>query len=142
FRITAKADRIDIDERGLALVYDYKTGTAPTENQQMLFDVQLLVIAALISEGGFDKIQPRGVEDARYISLGGDGKEVSAPLLDCPPEKTLAMLIKLIEAYRDPDMGYTARNKMHKDVFGSDYDQLSRFGEWDASDTARKVPLT
>ena len=51
------------------------------------------------------------------------------------------MLVKLIDAYRDPDMGYTARNKMHKDAFGSDYDQLSRFGEWDASDTAHKVFL-
>jgi double-strand break repair protein AddB len=141
FRVTAKADRIDINELGQALVYDYKTGTAPSQERQMLFDVQLLVIAALICEGGFSQIQPRGVADARYIALGGDGKEVPAPLETCPPERTLEMLVKLIDAYRDPDMGYTARNKMHKDAFGSDYDQLSRFGEWDASDTAHKVFL-
>ncbi|MFP7672335.1 double-strand break repair protein AddB [Marivita sp. S0852] len=142
FRITAKADRIDLNSRGEALVYDYKTGTAPTKDQQMLFDVQLLVTAALICEGGFPQISPRGVADARYISLTGEGKEVPAPLEECPPERILAMLTTLIDAYRDPNTGYTARNKMHKDVFGSDYDQLSRFGEWDASDAAQKVILS
>lgn len=142
FRVTAKADRIDIDKRGEALVYDYKTGTAPTEGQQMLFDVQLLVTAAMICEGSFKGIDPRGVADARYISLSGDGKEIPAPLQECPPDRTITMLLKLIDAYRNPEMGYTARNKMHKDTFGSDYDQLSRFGEWDASDTAQKVFLT
>lgn len=142
FRITAKADRIDLNDRSEAYVYDYKTGTAPSPDQQMQFDVQLLVTAALICEGGFKDFSPRSVAEARYISLSGDGKEVPAPLVDCPPERTLAMLVKLIEAYRDPETGYTARNKMHKDIFGSDYDQLSRFGEWDASDTATKVILT
>ena len=142
FRITAKADRVDLDDRSQAYVYDYKTGTAPTTDQQMQFDVQLLVTAALICEGGFKDFRPRGVAEARYISLSGDGKEVSAPLGDCPPERILAMLTKLIEAYRDPQTGYTARNKMHKDIFGSDYDQLSRYGEWDVSDTATKVFLT
>ncbi|WP_439524208.1 double-strand break repair protein AddB [Marivita sp.] len=141
FRITAKADRIDLNDRGEAFVYDYKTGTAPTPDQQTQFDVQLLVTAALICEGGFADLSPRGVAEACYISLSGDGKEVLAPLEDSPPERTIAMLIKLIEAYRDPETGYTARNKMHKDIFGSDYDQLSRYGEWDASDTAQKVFL-
>jgi ATP-dependent helicase/nuclease subunit B len=142
FRITAKADRIDIDDRGDALVYDYKTGDAPTKNQQVQFDVQLLVTAAIISEGGFPDILPRGVAEARYIALGSSGKEVPAPLDEYPPERVWAMLKTLIEAYSEPDMGYTARNKMHKDRFGSDYDQLSRFGEWDASDEAVKVFLT
>nr|WP_281496138.1 double-strand break repair protein AddB [Marivita sp. S6314] len=142
FKITAKADRIDLNDRAEAFVYDYKTGTAPTRDQQMVFDVQLLVTAALICEGGFTQLSPRSVADARYISLGGEGKEVPAPLDECPPDRTLAMLNTLIEAYRDPDTGYTARNKMHKDVFGSDYDQLSRYGEWDASNPAQKVFLT
>ncbi|MFA8385985.1 MAG: double-strand break repair protein AddB [Pelagibaca sp.] len=142
FRITAKADRIDLNDRAEAFVYDYKTGNAPTKDQQLQFDVQLLVTAALILAGGFDAFSPRFVTDARYISLAGDGNEVPAPLEDCPPERTVAMLTTLIEAYRDPNTGYTARNRMHKDAFGSDYDQLSRYGEWTASDPATKVPLT
>lgn len=142
FTVTVKADRIDLNDRGEALVYDYKTGTAPTKDQQLQFDVQLLVTAALICEGGFPDFHPRGVADARYISFSGEGREVPAPLQDCPPEKTYAMLVKLIDAYRDPNMGFTARNRMHKDIFGSDYDQLSRFGEWDASDTAVRIPVT
>ena len=142
FRITAKADRIDIDALGQARIYDYKTGTAPSENRQLFLDVQLLVTAAIVCEGGFEQISPRGVAEAVYIALGGDGKEVRAPLEKRPPDQTVAMLVKLIEAYRDPDMGFTARNKMHKDAFGSDYDQLSRFGEWDASDAAQKVFLS
>ncbi len=142
FRITAKADRIDMNDRAEAFVYDYKTGNAPTKDQQLQFDVQLLVTAALILAGGFDAFSPRFVTDARYISLAGDGNEVPAPLEDCPPERTIAMLTTLIKAYRDPNTGYTARNRMHKDAFGSDYDQLSRYGEWTASDPATKVPLT
>ena len=142
FSVSAKADRIDLNSRSEAFVYDYKTGAAPTSEQQLQFDVQLLVIAAIICEGGFKDFLPRSVADARYISFSGDGKEVSAPLQDCPPQRTLAMLTKLIAAYRDPSTGYTARNTMHKDVFGSDYDQLSRFGEWTASDKAVKMVLT
>jgi RecB family exonuclease len=142
FKVTAKADRIDLNERGEAYIYDYKTGTAPTKDQQLQFDVQLLVTAALVLEGGFDPLSPRFVAEARYISLSGEGYEVPAPLEDCPPERTLSMLRKLIEAYREPDIGYTARSKMHKDIFGSDYDQLSRYGEWTASDPVTKVRLT
>ena len=142
FRITAKADRIDLNTRAEAFVYDYKTGTAPTKDQQLRFDVQLLVTAALILEGGFDAFTPRVVAEARYISLAGDGSEVPAPLGDCPPDRVIGMLRTLIEAYRHPDTGYTARNRMHKDIYGSDYDQLSRFGEWTVSDQAVKVRLT
>lgn len=142
FRITAKADRIDLNDRAEAFVYDYKTGTAPTKDQQLQFDVQLLVTAALILEGGFDAFSPRFVAEARYISLAGDGTEVLAPLGDCPPERVMEMLRSLIDAYRHPDTGYTARNRMHKDAFGSDYDQLSRYGEWTVSDPATKVRLT
>lgn len=142
FRITAKADRIDLNDRAEAFVYDYKTGTAPSKDRQLFFDVQLLVIAAMVLEGGFEQFSPRFVADARYISLAGDGNEVPAPMNDCPPDKTIDMLHTLIEAYRDPDAGYTARNRMHKDTFGSDYDQLSRFGEWTAADPAKKVRLT
>ncbi|MCI5113057.1 MAG: double-strand break repair protein AddB [Marivita sp.] len=142
FRITAKADRIDLNDRAEAFVYDYKTGTAPTKDQQLQFDVQLLVTAALILEGGFDGFSPRFVTDARYISLAGDGSEVPAPLDACPPAQTIGMLRSLIDAYRHPDTGYTARNRLHKDAFGSDYDQLSRYGEWTAADPARKVRLS
>ena len=142
FRVTAKADRIDLNDRAEAFVYDYKTGTAPSKDRQLQFDVQLLVTAALILEGGFDPFSPRFVADARYISLAGDGTEVPAPLGDCPPDRTLGMLRSLIDAYRNPDTGYTARNRMHKDVFGSDYDQLSRYGEWSPADPAQKVRLT
>ena len=142
FRITAKADRIDLNDRSEAFVYDYKTGTAPTKNQQLQFDVQLLVTAALILEGGFDGFNPRFVSEARYISLSGNGSEVPAPLDECPPDRTIGMLKSLIQAYRDPDTGYTARNRAHKDSFSSDYDQLSRYGEWTAADPAKKVFLS
>ncbi len=142
FRITAKADRIDLNDRSEAFVYDYKTGTAPTKNQQLQFDVQLLVTAALILEGGFDGFNPRFVSEARYISLSGNGSEVPAPLDECQPDRTIGMLKSLIQAYRDPDTGYTARNRAHKDSFSSDYDQLSRYGEWTAADPAKKVFLS
>ena len=43
-------------------------------------------------------------------------------------------LINLMTGYMHPDRGYTARRAMEKARDVSDYDHLSRFGEWTTSD--------
>jgi hypothetical protein len=40
--------------------------------------------------------------------------------------------------YADLTTGYTARRAMHSKDDQSDYDQLSRFGEWDITDDPDK----
>lgn len=134
FSLTARADRIDRAETGEYLIYDYKTGVPPTTAQQVLFDKQLLIMAAMVENGHFEELRPDKVEAAIFIGLGSSPNEVPAPLDEEPTADVLIELRNLITAYLSEDQGYTARRMMEKDRFGGDYDQLARFGEWDATD--------
>ncbi len=141
FTLSAKADRIDIDPTGALHIYDYKTGTAPTRDQQLYFDKQLLLEAAIAQQSGFGELAPAPVARAVYIGLGSDGKEVPAPLDTEPPEKIWAEFHTLIREYLSPDKGYVSRRAMFTKKEHGDYDQLARFGEWDITDAPVKEPL-
>ncbi|TMM52587.1 double-strand break repair protein AddB [Sulfitobacter sabulilitoris] len=142
FTLTARADRIDRTDYGDAMIYDYKTGTPPSAPEQAKFDKQLLIMAAMIEEGAFEKIGPLHVARATFVGLGSKPVEVDAPLEDEPPREVLAELRSLIAAYLSPEQGFTARRMMQQDRYGSDYDQLARFGEWDATQDAYPEDLT
>ncbi len=143
FTLTGTADRIDIDDRAGAHIYDYKTGTAPTSTQQTFFDKQLLLEAAMAMQGGFGGVAPRFVAQASFLQLKpGDPKTVPAPLKESPPDKTWADFTALMAAYADPEKGYTARRALMKDTDLADFDHLSRFGEWEVTDAAAPEILT
>lgn len=131
FTLHAKADRVGIDPRGNLHIFDYKTGDAPSEKQQLAFDNQLLLEAALAERGGFDGIGGHLVERAAYLSLKAPPKETPAPLDKISTAEIWAQLQELLSKWADPARGYTARMAMEQDRYGSDYDQLARFGEWD-----------
>jgi RecB family exonuclease len=134
FTLTAKADRIDRDTTdGRLHIYDYKTGHVPTAGEQQAFDKQLLLEAAMASDGAFEALPADDVARAMFIGVGGSAKEVLAPLDKAPPDTVWAEFIKLISAYFEPSQGYTARRAMFKETDHSDYDQLARFGEWDTT---------
>ncbi|WP_164661522.1 double-strand break repair protein AddB [Tropicibacter sp. Alg240-R139] len=142
FELVGRADRIDQNERGDLYIYDYKTGAPPTPAQQSKFDKQLLIEAAMAEEGGLEGMDPMQVADAVFIGVGGTFKEVPAPLEKEPPAKVWAELRELIEAYFDPEQGYTARRMLHRDADVGDYDHLARFGEWDRTTAATPEDLT
>lgn len=131
FTLTGIADRIDITQDGRAVIYDYKTGTPPTDKQQKSFDKQLLLEAAMIEEGGFAKIGPCAVQAAEYIGIGTNPTVVAAPLDEQPPGLVWAQLRDLVSTWQDADRGYTARMAPQYISFDGDYDHLARFGEWD-----------
>ncbi len=131
FTLTATADRIDIDETGSLHIYDYKTGTPPTKDEQLHFDRQLLLEAAIAERSGFGDLAAARVARAIFIGLASGGKEVAAPLTEEPPEKVWQEFETLITKYSAPTTGYTARRAMRNKDAASDYDQLARFGEWD-----------
>ena len=131
FTLTARADRIDRDDSGRLVMIDYKTGAPPTSSQQASFDKQLLIMAAMAEQGGFEGIRPVEVANAVFIGLGSTLKEVPAPLAEEPPSKVWTDLGILIAAYFNPDQGFTARRMLHKDSDVGDFDHLARFGEWD-----------
>lgn len=142
FTLTGRADRVDMTGRGSLCIYDYKTGTPPSERQQAKFDKQLLIEAALAEEGGFEGLDPSPVARAVFIGMGGSYKEVAAPLTEEPPARVWAELHQLIAAYFEPDQGFTARRMLHKDTDFGDYDHLARFGEWDRTATPLLEDLT
>ena len=135
FTLTTQADRIDLDDRGGAHLYDYKTGKPPTKSQQLHFDKQLLLTAAMIEKGAFADFAPDRVEAAHFVGLGADAGEVAAPLDKAPPMQVWAELETLIAKYLDPGQGFTARRAMFRDEDTGDYDHLARLGEWDLSQT-------
>ncbi|WP_174145198.1 double-strand break repair protein AddB [Leisingera sp. ANG59] len=133
FTIACRADRIDMDDRGFLHLYDYKTGTPPSEAQQKKFEKQLLIEAAMAEEGAFDDLGPAEVARAVFIGLGSKLNEVRAPLEDEPPAKVWDELRTLIGAYFEPEQGYSSRRMVHRDDIAGDYDHLARYGEWDRS---------
>ncbi len=142
FKLVGRADRIDRDDTGALRIYDYKTGAPPTEKEQRLFDRQLLIEAAVAEEGGFDRLDAAPVSAAEFLRVGAPGNDVAAPLDKEPTQKVLAELRRLIAVYFEPDQGFTARRMLQKDSDVSDYDQLSRFGEWDRTTIPTPVVLT
>ena len=142
FTLTAIADRIDRAEDGSLQIYDYKTGTPPTADQQKVFDKQLYLMAAIAERGGFESIDPAPVDIAAFIGIGGQYKEQSAPFKDEPLESAWDKFKTLIASYQNTEQGYSARRALFSVKDFSDYDQLSRFGEWDLSDAPVPEDLT
>jgi RecB family exonuclease len=142
FTLTVKADRIDQDASGALHIYDYKTGTLPSKDEQRYFDKQLLLEAAMAERGAFIGLDPAPVAKAAYIGVGSTRKEQPAPLDEEPPEKVWQEFAALIRAYSSPTQGYTSRRALFKDADKGDYDQLARFGEWDATQEPTPEDLT
>ncbi|APE45076.1 double-strand break repair protein AddB [Sulfitobacter alexandrii] len=142
FTLTGYADRIDRNESGEALIYDYKTGSPPSAKEQTYFDKQLLIEAAMVEEGGFADVGARPVAHAAFIGLGSKPQEVPAPLEDEPPSVVMAGLRSLVRHYFDPNQGFTARRLVKTEEAPGDYDQLARFGEWDGTTASTPEDLT
>lgn len=136
FVLTARADRIDIDANGNALIYDYKTGAMSSPEQQKSFDLQLLLQAAMAERAAFEGLDPRHVVRAAFIGLGSNTKEVDAPLTDMPTHEVWARFSTLIQRYLDETQPFTSRRAMFKTDMEGDYDHLARLGEWDVSQEA------
>lgn len=139
FTLTGKADRIDIDPQGHALLYDYKTGTPPGKKEQAHFNKQLLLESAMVERGDFEGLGPMPVRSAAYIGMGVKPGEVDAPLDEMPPARILSELAALIAAYADPATGYVARRAPRTTETRGDYDQLARHGEWDITDPPQRM---
>jgi double-strand break repair protein AddB len=140
--LEGRADRIDLDSEGQAILYDYKTGAPPTKDQQKHFDKQLLIEAAMVEEGAFEALGARPVRAAQFIGIGSKPKTEDAPIADEPSHQIIAELLRLLRAYLEPDKGYTARRALYEDRQERDYDQLARFGEWDVTDDPVPEGLT
>ncbi|MBN2906052.1 MAG: double-strand break repair protein AddB [Rhodobacteraceae bacterium] len=137
FVLTAEADRIDLCPDGSLILYDYKTGAPPSLKSMDFFDKQLLLEACIAERGGFRYIAAARVRHVAYIGLANPPKTVTNPLENNLTMRTWDGLGTLIACYGDRAQGYTARNRIQKRTDVTDYDLLSRHGEWDETDRAQ-----
>ncbi len=133
FHLVGRPDRIDILPSGKALLIDYKTGAPPTAEQQKTYAKQLLLAAVLVADGGFAKFGPIEVENIVYLGLKDGLPRVETRITAELLEEVRAGLTHLIANYARAHQGYTARRAMFKTSDATDYDALSRFGEWEIS---------
>ena len=140
--LTAKPDRIDrLDGGHVAHVYDYKSGKPPTDKQMAHFDKQLLLEAAMVQKGAFPVLGPIAVEGVSYIQLGGEGETQPRSFSPEAAEETWARFVILAKHYLLHGQGFAARRALQKAGDASDYDHLSRYGEWGAGDAPVKMKV-
>ena len=141
FRLSCRADRIDLKADGSARILDYKTGGVPSKPQvEAGLSPQLTLQAAILARGGFRDIAARSTGEIAYVHLtGGDPagevKPIDVPVMELA-EKHFAELQKLLRVYASAEQAYYPRAMMEKDEDSGDYDHLSRFREWALSGEA------
>ncbi|AZL59431.1 double-strand break repair protein AddB [Tabrizicola piscis] len=142
FTLTGKPDRIDRLADGRLLVIDYKTGDPPSTDEQKHFDKQLLLAAAMAERGAFPGLDPAEVARVAFVGVKAAFKTVENTLQPGEVDEVWEKFGALMARYARATQGYTARRAMKtvKDV--SDYDHLSRYGEWDMTADAVAEDLT
>ncbi|MFN3613470.1 MAG: PD-(D/E)XK nuclease family protein, partial [Rubrimonas sp.] len=138
FTLTARADRIDLRD-GAVAIYDYKTGSAPSDREVRAFAKQLPLEAAIAEAGGFRDIPPARVVELAHVVLSGESAGAARPLNGDPAALAAEAwegLMRLVASYADPRTGYPARARPRHITHDGDYDHLSRYGEWEDGDPA------
>ena len=88
FRLTARADRIELNTDGTATLVDYKTGTVPGTNEIYVgFAPQLTLEAAMCVRGAFDLGCTIETVEALYVKLGGALGGVGKTRLFCQRQR-------------------------------------------------------
>ena len=140
FTLSGKIDRIDQLPGGAVAIYDYKSGSPPSEDQQKHFDRQLFLSAAIVDQKGVENLITTGTQSVGYVSILKTHRPPTA-LIDTQTSETCAQLTTLISHYATRTQGYTARRALETTDAHSDYNGVSRFGEWSIADDATLTPI-
>ena len=145
FRLTARADRIDVTNDGSVKIYDYKTGSVPGQKHvSELFAPQLPLEAAIALGGGFGELRPHTVESLRYIRAtgrytGGEEQDAAAAAPDVLAAAAREALEALVTHFARADTPYEVKRRpgaaFQKLYRYDDYEQLARVKEWLTADT-------
>jgi ATP-dependent helicase/nuclease subunit B len=138
FTLTARADRIDIGQRGLVIT-DYKTAQGVKELATKANDgraPQLPLEAAIALAAGFANVPAAQVSELRYISTSG-GEPPGQDILVTQDVAALAAaaqdgLIRLIAAFDRDATPYKAIRRARFQYKYDDYAHLARVAEWSA----------
>ncbi len=143
FTVTAKADRIELDAQGAAII-DFKTGSTPSAKQVAKgFSPQLTLTAAILADGGFAPGAPATTAtELIYVRLTGrkspgQAIDVSRPTKSQPldaaglAEQEMENLITWVARFDDEATPYAAwLAPQFMGTFGGNYDHLARVWEW------------
>jgi len=136
FTLSARADRIDLFERGTARIVDYKTGALPgAKAVEIGFKPQLTLEAAILAHDGFGLKRPVETEDLVYMRLtGGEPPGELRRLIKLDimavAAKHLAELKGLLQAYTHPHQAYLPAIALERERDRGDFDHLARRDEW------------
>lgn len=140
FRLSGRADRIEVTREGRLRIIDFKTGSPPSPAQvEKGFAPQLTLEAELAARAGFrDVIGPTPVEAVLYLKLHHDPKgwAKNKPLafgdstLADVAARHLEGLLKHLDALRSGREAYVSRRAPEYIKYASPYDQLARVKEW------------
>ncbi len=140
FKLSARADRIDVLKSGGARLIDYKSGALPAARDVKAgFSPQLTLEAAMLLRGGFDGLPPMETEEALYLKLGGaTGGQIKhagskGENIRELAELHFAGLTKLLEAFAREETPYLSLPFPKLAPRYSDYDHLARVKEWSAT---------
>ena len=139
FTLTGTADRIDLGPDGRALIYDYKTGSAPSKAQEETFNKQLWLEAAMAAKGAFG--DPMDTALIAYVALGSGGDIRDHPVTPAEVAEIAQGFSRLLDHYLSESNGFPSRRAMEKVMFEGDFDHLARFGEWDETMAAETVKV-
>ncbi len=141
FKLTARADRIDVGEQALTIT-DYKTGAALgtlVAQARRGEAPQLPLEAAIASANGFAHVPELPVRRLQYISASGGeppGAVVELKLDDVAAHADQARddLLKLVAQFDDVETPYRAVRRARFRYDFDAYAQLARVAEWAAAD--------
>jgi ATP-dependent helicase/nuclease subunit B len=141
FKLSARADRIDVLRSGGARLIDYKSGTPPGAREvEVGFAPQLTLEAAILRRGGFPGLPALDPAEALYLKLGGPGggveKRAGGEKADIGKlaEKHFSELKLLLDQFCREETPYFSRPFPKFASRFSDYDHLARVKEWSTTD--------
>ncbi len=145
FKLSAKADRIDITKDGMIAIIDYKTGSAPSQsNIAKGYSPQITATGAIAADGGFEDIhRDNGKIDIGYLGhwiVSGrsaePGKEISIKPqeIDDLIKQAKDGITNLANIFEDPQTPYYSLPRLDKapPKQWQDYAHLARVQEWSA----------
>lgn len=143
-RLSARADRLDLLADGRLAILDYKTGTPPSAAQvKKGHRPQLLLEAAMAARGAFPAIGAADAGLLAYWHLAGGPEpgqvrtvsEDAQEIRDLA-ESALEEVRRLAARYLLGSAPFTARPHPGREPAGTEYEHLSRLGEWAGAEDA------